>query len=489
MAEKQSLRRSVFTNLIWRFLERCGAQIVSFIVSIVLARILLPEQYGTISLVMVFIVILNVFIDSGMGIALIQKKDADDLDFSSLFYFNLAMCTVLYCVMFFLAPVIARFYKIEQLTSVIRVLSLVLVISGVKNIQMAYISRQLLFKKFFFATLGGTVGAAVLGIYMAYRGCGVWSLVAQHLFNSFVDTVILWFSTNWRPRLMFSIARIKELFSFGWKLLVSALLDTGYRNMSQLVIGRMYSPQDLALYNRGEQFPQVIVQNINNSIDSVLLPVLSKKQGDRDSVKAMVRRSISMSVFLMAPLMLGLAAVADTVVSLLLTEKWMGCVFFLRIFCITYMFYPIHTANLNAINALGRSDIFLKLEIAKKVVGISVLLASMWFGVRVMACTALATNIIGMIINSYPNKKLLGYSFIEQMSDVFPSVISASVMGLTVFFLGCINVPQFPLLLLQIIFGAGMYIFISAVVRNESFVYLMGIARGRIKRKTHGERK
>lgn len=484
MAEKQSLRRGVFTNLIWRFLERCGAQIVSFIVSIVLARILLPEQYGTISLVMIFIAILNVFIDSGMGTALIQKKDADDLDFSSLFYFNLVMCAVLYFAMFFLAPIIARFYKNEQLTSVIRVLSLVLVISGVKNIQIAYVSRNLLFKRFFFATLGGTVGAAALGIYMAYRGCGVWSLVAQHLFNSFVDTVILWFSTNWRPRLMFSIARIKELFSFGWKLLVSALLDTGYRNMRQLVIGRMYSPQDLALYNRGEQFPQVIVQNINNSIDSVLLPVLSKKQGERDSVKAMVRRAISMSVFLMAPLMLGLAAVADAVVSLLLTEKWMGCVFFLRIFCLTYMFYPVHTANLNAINALGRSDIFLKLEVVKKIVGIFILLASMWFGVRVMAYTALATNVISMIINSYPNKKLLNYSFIEQMKDIFPSVISAAVMGVAVFFLGRINAPRIPLLLVQILAGAVIYIVISALTRNESFVYVTGIVRGRIKSKS-----
>lgn len=259
--------------MIWRFLERCGAQGVTFLVSIVLARLLDPSVYGTVALVTVFTAILQVFVDSGMGNALIQKKDADDLDFSSVFYFNLSACILLYVGMFFAAPLIASFYNMPDLTPVVRVLSLTLIISGVKNVQKAYVSRNLLFKKFFFATLGGTIGAAVIGIWMAWKGYGVWALVAQHLFNATLDTIILWVTVKWRPKRVFSLERLKGLFSYGWKLLVSALLDTGYNNLRSLIIGKLYTSADLAFFNRGKQFPNLVVTNINTSIDSVLLPI------------------------------------------------------------------------------------------------------------------------------------------------------------------------------------------------------------------------
>ncbi len=230
--------KNVFSNFLWRFLERCGAQGVTFVVSIVLARLLDPSLYGTIALVTVFTTIMQVFVDSGMGNALIQKKDADDLDFSSVFWFNISMCSVMYLIMFFAAPLIAAFYKIPELTSIVRVLSLILVISGVKNVQQAFVSRNMLFKRFFFATIGGTIGAALIGIAMAYLGFGVWALVAQMLFNATVDTAILWITVKWRPKKLFSINRLKELFSFGWKLLVSSLIDTVYRDLTQLIIGK-----------------------------------------------------------------------------------------------------------------------------------------------------------------------------------------------------------------------------------------------------------
>ena len=265
--------KSVTSNRIWRFLERCGAQGVTFLVSIVLARLLDPSVYGTVALVTVFTAILQVFVDSGMGNALIQKKDADDLDFSSVFYFNLSACILLYVGMFFAAPLIASFYNMPDLTPVIRVSSLTLIISGVKNIQQAYVSSHLLFKKFFFATLGGTIGAAVIGIWMAWKGYGVWALVAQHLFNATLDTIILWVTVKWRPKRVFSLERLKGLFSYGWKLLVSALLDTGYNNLRSLIIGKLYTSADLAFFNRGKQFPNLVVTNINTSIDSVLLPI------------------------------------------------------------------------------------------------------------------------------------------------------------------------------------------------------------------------
>ena len=280
----------VISNFLWRFLERCGAQGVTFIVSIVLARLLDPSVYGTVALVTVFTTIMQVFVDSGLGNALIQKKDADDLDFSSVFWFNLAMCSFLYILMFVSAPLIAAFYKAPELTPLVRALSLILIISGVKNVQQAFVSRNMMFKRFFFATLGGTLGAAVIGIAMAYLGYGVWALICQMLFNALVDTIILWITVKWRPQRKFSLARLKVLFSYGWKLLVSHLIDTVYNELRQLIIGKIYSKSDLAQYNRGKQFPHVIVTNINTSIDSVLFPTLSKAQDDPSVVKNMTRR-------------------------------------------------------------------------------------------------------------------------------------------------------------------------------------------------------
>lgn len=330
--------KNIVSNFIWRFAERCGAQLVSFVVSIVLARILAPEDYGTIALVTVFTAILQVFVDSGLGTALIQKKDADDLDFSSVFYFNFSICLVLYAVMFIVAPYIAIFYEDMTLTSVIRVLSLTIVISGVKGIQQAYVSRNMLFKRFFFSTIGGTIFSAFLGIGLAFSGCGVWALVAQQLSNTMIDTLILWITVKWKPKKEFSWKRLRTLFSYGWKLLVSSLLDTVYNNLRNLIIGKMYSSADLAYYNQGDKFPKIIVTNINTSIDSVLLPTMSNEQDDRNRIKSMTRRAIKTSIYVMAPLMMGLAFCAESIVELVLTDKWLPCVPFLRLFCITYMF-------------------------------------------------------------------------------------------------------------------------------------------------------
>lgn len=415
-------KNSVFSNMVWRFAERCGAQLITFVVSIVLARLLAPEDYGKIALITVFTTILQVFVDSGLGTALIQKKDSDDLDFSSVFYFNFIVCLVLYAGMFFVAPFIAKFYEDISLTPIVRVISLTIIISGVKGIQQSYVSKNMLFKKFFYSTLGGTIFSAILGIYLAYAGAGVWAIVVQQLSNTTIDTFILWITVKWRPKKLFSWKRLKKLLSFGWKILVSALLDTVYTNIRSLVIGKMYSSADLAFYNQGDKLPSVIVNNINTSIDSVLLPTLAKQQDDRERVKNMTRRAIKISTYIMAPLMMGLAFCATSVVDLVLTEKWLPCVPFLQIFCITYMFYPIHTANLNAIKAMGRSDLFLKLEIAKKIVGMILLLSTMWFGVMAMAYSLLVSMITSMIINSWPNRQLLNYSFKEQMIDIFPSV-------------------------------------------------------------------
>lgn len=473
----------VLKNFIWRFAERCGAQLVTFIVSIVLARILAPEDYGQIALITVFTTIMQVFVDSGLGTALIQKKDADDLDFSSVFYFNFAVCLILYAVMFVGAPFIAGFYNDMSLTSIIRVISLTIVISGVKGIQQSYVSRNMLFKRFFYATLGGTIFSAFLGIALAYAGFGVWAIVAQQLSNTTIDTLILWLTVKWRPKKMFSWERLKELLSYGWKLLVSALLDTVYNNIRSLIIGKMYSSADLAYYDQGKKFPNVIVTNINTSIDSVLLPTMSNAQDDRAHVKSMTRRSIKTSTYIMAPMMMGLTFCADPIVRLVLTDKWLPCVPFLRIFCITYMFYPIHTANLNAIKAMGRSDYFLKLEIAKKIVGMILLVSTMWFGVMAMAYSLLISTLASMIINSWPNKELLGYSFKEQMLDIFPGILLALLMGVVISFVQLLGLSSVVTLLIQIPLGAAIYVGASYALKIESFEYLLGIVKGFIRKK------
>lgn len=479
----EDTKQKVFSNMIWRFAERVGAQIVAFVVSIVLARILAPEDYGTIALITVFTTIMQVLVDSGLGNSLIQKKDADDIDFSTVFYTNIVFCLILYVIIFFTAPLIAKFYSNDSLIALTRVLGLTIVISGVKNVQQAYVSRNLIFKKFFFATLCGTIGAAIVGITMALNGFGVWALVAQQLFNLTVDTIILWITVKWRPKKVFSFERLKKLFSYGWKLLASSVIDTVYNNIRQLLIGRLYSSSDLAYYNRGKQFPDLIVNNVNTSIDSVLLPTMSNVQDDKQKIREMTRKSIRTSMYIMAPLMMGLAFASKNIVTFVLTEKWLPAVPFLVVFCISYMFYPIHTANLNAIKAMGRSDLFLKLEIIKKIVGVILLLATMFISVEAMAYSLLASSLLSQIINSWPNKKLLNYSYLQQLKDIIPTLVLATIMGLIVFLFNFLNLNVIIELILQVLVGATVYIIGSLLLKIDTLNFLLDTLKSLIKSK------
>lgn len=470
-------KESVVANLIWRFAERSGAQLVAFVVSIVLARILDADAYGTVALISVFITIMQVFVDSGLGNALIQKKEADELDFSTVFWANILFCTILYIGTFFAAPFIAIFYNDVSMTPYIRVLGLTILISGVKNVQQAYVSKHLMFKKFFMATLGGTIVAAIVGIAVALNGGGVWALVAQQVVNTLIDTIILWIMVKWRPQFRFSLVRLKGLFSYGWKLLASSLIDVIYSDIRQLIIGKMYSSEDLAYYNQGKKFPHFIVTNINSSIDSVLLPVMSEAQDRPEQVKVMMRRSLTTSVYIMAPFMIGLAFIAEPVICLLLTEKWLFSTPFLRIFCITYMFRPVHTANLNAIKALGRSDLFLKMEIMKKVIGLIVLVIAMPYGVMAMAYSLLINTLISQMINAWPNKKFLDYGYIEQVKDFMPSILLAIAMGCCIYPISALKVPDIITIILQVFSGAILYIAASILLKIEAFQYVWEIVK------------
>lgn len=470
-------KNRVISNLGWRFAERIGAQGVKLLVELVLARILLPDDYGVVAIVTVLITIFNVFVDSGFANALIQKIDADELDFSSVFWFNIIWCLILYVILYFIAPLIAFFYGNSDLVAIIRVLGIQIIISGVKNVEQAYVSRNLLFRKFFFATIGGTIGAAVIGVFMALNGYGVWALVAQHLFNTLLDTIILWITVKWRPKFIFSLERLKLLYSFGWKLLVSALIDTIYNQLSQLLIGKVYTSGDLAYYNRGNQFPFLFITNINSSIDSVLLPTLSKEQNDKNMVKQMMRRSIQTSVYVIAPLMIGLLVVGEPFVRLILTEKWIPCVFYMRIFCIAYIFYPIHTANLNAIKALGRSDIFLKLEVVKKIFGLTIIFSTMFISLEALTYSTLLISVISQIINSWPNKKLLGYGYFEQLKDIGSSILLSCAMGVVVYMITLLHMNDLITLILQIFSGIVIYIGLSKILHLEIYDYVAGKAK------------
>ncbi len=479
---EDNLRRQTLSSMAWRFAERSGAQVIQFVVSIILARLLTPADYGLIGIVTVFITIASVFANSGLGQALVQRKNADDVDFSTVFYFSIAFSLVLYCALYVCAPTIADFYKSPQLTDVVRVLGVTVIIGAFNSTQQAYVQRTMQFKRFFYSTIGGTILSAVAGIMMAYAGYGVWSLVMQQIVMQVGNVIILWFTLKWRPKMVFSIKRAGMLFSYGWKLLCSSILDTVYNNMYSLIIGKFYSQSDLGYYNRGKQFPLVIIQNLNSAIDSVLFPVMSKAQEEKERLKAMVRRSIVTSTFLVFPLMAGMAAVAEAVTLILLTDKWLPAVPYIRFCCFSYAFWPVHTANLQAIKAMGRSDIYLRLEIAKKVIGIIILVVTIPYGLYTMMIGRCVSTIISTFINAYPNRKLLGYSYREQLRDILPSFALAIVMCLIVLSVELLNLNMWATISVQVVVGAVVYIGGAKLFKLESYSYIKNIANSYIKR-------
>lgn len=474
---ENDLKSKVFFSLIWKFLERGGTQGIQFILQLFLARLLSPRDYGTIALITVFIAISTVFVQSGFNTALIQKKDIDEEDISSVFYISLFIAIIMYLILWIFAPTIASFYKILELTSIVRVMGLVLFLNTFNSIQNAIISRNMEFKRLFYSSLGAIIISGILGIVLAYKGFGVWALVYQQLMNQFSICIILWFTVKWRPKLLFSIKKVKKLFSFGGKLLCSSLIDTIYRELVNLIVGKVYSPAMLGYYNRGDQFPKVIVSNFNGSIQSVIFPALASVQHDKVRVKEIMRRAIMMSSYIVFPAMVGLIVISEPMIRLVLTEKWLLCVPYLRVFCLSYALWPIHTANLQAINAIGRSDIFLKLEIIKKIVGVSIILITSRYSPYIMAIGTVLSGAISSFINSYPNKKLLNYSYLEQIKDIISSLFISLIMGVITYLIQLLHYNNILTLLFQMTLGGIVYITLSCITKNESFIYLVNILK------------
>ncbi|MBQ7288604.1 MAG: lipopolysaccharide biosynthesis protein [Clostridia bacterium] len=465
--------------LIWKLLERFGVQGVQFVLQIVLARILSPDDYGVLAIMVIFTTIANVFIQTGFNTALIQNKDVTEEDYSTVLWITLGIAGILYGVIFFTAPAIGGFYSKPELITPLRVLALMLFPGALNSIQLAKVSREMDFKKVFYSNVGAIIVSGVAGIAVAVLGGGLWALVIQTMLNIFTATVVMLFTAKIKIYFKINFNRAKVLFSFGWKLLVSAVIDTLYQNLQSLVIGKKYNSETLGYHNRGLQFPQFLITSISGAIQSVMLPALSEKQDKKDELKHMMRNAVALSSYVIFPMALGLAGVATSFVKLVLTDKWLPCVPYLQIYCFSFIFYPINACNLQAINAIGRSDWFLKIEIIKKIYGVIALIIAICFfeSPIAIALSAVITTVISCFVNAAPNKKLISYSYMEQIQDILPSFVISVIMFLAVWAVELLGLGDFVTLILQIILGIALYLLMSIIFRVKPFVQLLSIAK------------
>lgn len=477
----QQPKNSIAGALGWKLFERFGVQGVQFVLQIILARILSPEHYGVLSLMVIFTTLANVFIQNGFNTALIQNKDVTEEDYSSVFWVSLLIASLIYGVIFFCAPLIGAFYQMPTLVMPLRVLALVLFPGALNSVQLAKVSREMNFRKVFTSNIAGIVISGGVGIAMAYANYGLWSLVVQYLLNILIACLVMRFTVKWKIRLICNLHRVRVLFRFGWKLLVSSLIDTLYQDLRSIIIGKKYDSGTLGHYNRGKNFPQFIITAVNGTVQSVILPAMSAEQDDSKKLKTLTRSSISISGYILFPLMAGLAAVAAPMVDVLLTEKWLPCVPYLQIYCFTLAFTPVHMCNLQAINAMGRSDVFLKLEILKKTIGITALtIAVMCFDTPIaIAMTGVFTTLISCVINAAPNKKLIGYSYFEQMRDLIPSFAAAVVMLIATHSLVLLPFNSLLTLAIQIPTGIIVYLVLSILFKLPAFKLLITMIRQR----------
>ena len=483
-SNKHSLSRKVFGGVFWKFSERILAQLISTIVSIILARILLPEDYAVVSVVTIFFVFCNLFIRNGLSAALIQKKNADALDYSTILYSNLIIASALYFVMFFACKYIADLYKQPLLIPVIRVMGFAFFINGAKAVVYAKVASDLRFKMFFAATLTGTIVSAVLGISMALNGFGAWALVVQQMSNSFIDTVILLFLSKIKFVLNFSMERFKRLFDYGYKIFLAGMITTTYEEIRPLIVGIRFSTTDLAFYNKGMQYPKMINSTMNDTLSAVLFPVMSKVQDDLDAVLAMTRRFICVCSFVVFPTMLGLFAVSDNLVVLLLTDKWTPIIIYVKIFSFSSLFTIIQKGNLLPIRAIGRSDLILKLDIIKKIIYLVVLVVFIiWSRTpQMLAIMGILTNLLAFIINSYATQTTIHYKIHQQIADIAGNLIPAAIMCMLVYCLNRLSLPRIPLLFIQVFTGIIVYLALSLLLKNESFFYLLEFLKNTFKK-------
>ena len=451
----KGLKAKITKGVFWQGLERVGHYGISFVVSIVLARRLTPEEFGVIAIMMVFITLSQVFIDSGFGTALIQKKDMEEADCCSVFFINIIMGLVLYGVLFLASPFIEQFYETEDLSLYLHVFSLVIIIRSFSLVQNALLRKRMLFHLSFRISWVALIISGIVGISMAYADFGVWALIAQQLTNAFVTVIMQWYWVKWRPQWLFDWERTIQLFSFGWKMFCSSFLDTLYNDIYSLVIGKIADLEILSFYDRGKHYPKLGMDIINSTIGSVLLPAFSEIQDDRRKMKELAMRGLKNIMFLVAPALAFLFVFADSITILLLTEKWLPSVIFIRLCCITFFFWPFATMNLQIITACGRSDVFLILEIIKKVQGVLVIAITYRFGVVTMVAAGAAMGLVGVFENGWYNRKLIDYAPWQQLWDIAPiAVITVVVSAISYFITDPVHNIWLKLITGTVAFGA-----------------------------------
>ena len=465
----------VISGLFWVYLENISVQVVNFIISIILARLLEPSHYGIIALLLVFISLAKVFVTSGISSALIQKKDADDLDYSTMFWFNLIVAFILYGILFFCAPSIGRYYENDELSLVLRVFALSIPLSAFNCIQQAYVSSHMIFKKSFISNSGGVLLSGLVGIVLAYCGFGVWALVVQQLLCVALNTLFLKLIIKWKPQWIFSFERLKPMFSFGWKMMVTGFLFTGYTELRSLIIGKRYSSADLGFYDRGYSFPRLVASNIDSTITRVLFPALSNEQNEKTRLAEKTRRAGKTSAYIMTPILWGLAMIAHPLVLLLLGEKWLPCVPYLQIMCIVWWLQPTQTCSAQAIKAIGRSDLYLYIEIISKIIGLGLLAYAVLIinTVKAIAVMFLVGQVIAVFIYGGVSAKYIGYKIGHQIIDLLIPALLSTVMCAYVFLMSRFVQNDLICMSLQIVGGGLVYMVCSIITNNDSYKYII----------------
>ena len=488
MSEQSQIKTSVIAGFFWKAMESGGDQLITFFISVILARLLGPEKYGTMAIMLIFIAIAQVIIQNGFQTALIQKKEIGDEDLSSVFWVGLLISTVLYLLIFAASPFIARFFGDPEIIPMLRVLSLILFSGSVVSVEIAIIARQMNFRLQCIGTIIADLFSGVIGILAAFQGIGTWALVLQQLIKNVCLMIFLLWKLGWRPQRMISVKSISSLFSYGWKVLASGLIDTIYSNLYTPFISRLYNATMVGYYNRANQFPQVIVNSMAQTLQAVMLPAFSRTQDEQARGRLMLRRTIKMAGFVMFPAMFGIAAVAEAMIRMLLGEVWLPAVPLLRLCALSFSVWHMHVANLQAINANGRSDIYLKLELIKKAAGVAVLLGSVRFGVTGMILMKAVWDYVCTFINGWPNRSILDYGPGSQWRDSLPEFSAAAVMGLLVYGLQLVlsrtgilvmasGGQALLMILIQVAAGALLYLLIAVLFRMESLRYLIETAK------------
>ena len=425
-----SIKQRTIAGLKWSTAERFSSQGIRFIISIIIARLLSPADYGIIGMIMIFIEISGVFVGGGFSSALIRKQNRTDADLSTVFYYNIAVSLFFYFLLFVTAPLIADFYDSEIITPIIRVVGLNVIIGAFSAIQSTILNIKIDFKTQTKISLIALLLSGSIGITMALMGYGVWTLVVQTLVQTLISSILLWFFIKWKPQKIFSINSFKELFGYGSKLMLSGLIDSIYRNIYQVIIGKLFTKSDLGYFTRAKGLTQLPSSNITSVIQRVTFPILSEMQDDKKQLETNYRKLLKMSAFVIFPLMLLLCALSKPLIEILLTEKWLPAVPLLQVLCIAYMFYPIHAINLNLLQVKGRSDLFLKLEIIKKIITTIILIITAPLGVFIMCVGIVASSVISLVINTYYTGKLIHVGFVKQMRDIMPIMILSTISGL-----------------------------------------------------------